>query len=217
MSSVTVRSGDTLSAIARANNTTVAALVKANKIKNPNLIYPGQVFKIPDKYDSGSANKSWNNFNAGGAGPANGNALQVAQHYLGRHANELKLANNDPVGKVMQDWVPGKVNCANFVSGVLVAAGQLPANKASPGVHNLINNLKADPKWKQVSLADAKPGDVIAFKTSGGQHVEIVAGRNPDGSLKMIGSNNILKDGTQAVSYNTYKGNAIIAVMRYTG
>jgi hypothetical protein len=33
----------------------------------------------------------------------------------------------------------------------------------------------------------------------------------------MIGSNNILSDGTQAVSYNYYGGNGIIAVMRYVG
>lgn len=39
---VTVKSGDTLQAIAAANKTTVAELVKQNKIQNPNLIYPGQ-------------------------------------------------------------------------------------------------------------------------------------------------------------------------------
>jgi len=209
--SVTVRAGDTLSAIAKANNTTVAALAKANNIQNPNLIRVGQKINIPgDKYDAGPVG-------SGSSGGANSNALAVAERYLGRHANELKLANNDPVGRVMQDGVNGKVNCANFVSGVLVAAGQLPANKASPGVHNLINNLKGDKNWKQVPLSQAQPGDVIAFKTKSGQHVEIVAGRNANGSLKMIGSNNILKDGTQAVSYDTYKGNEIIAVMRYTG
>lgn len=47
---VTVKSGDTLSAIARANGTTVAKLYAANKAViggNPNLIKPGQVLKIP--------------------------------------------------------------------------------------------------------------------------------------------------------------------------
>lgn len=41
-----VRRGDTLSAIARRYNTTVAKLAADNGIKNPNLIYPGQVIKI---------------------------------------------------------------------------------------------------------------------------------------------------------------------------
>ncbi|MDP9800172.1 LysM repeat protein [Arcanobacterium wilhelmae] len=38
----TVRAGDTLSAIARSNNTTVSALASLNKIANPSRIYVGQ-------------------------------------------------------------------------------------------------------------------------------------------------------------------------------
>jgi len=45
---VTVKKGDTLSAIAKANKTTVAAIAKANpSIKNVNVIRPGQKFVIP--------------------------------------------------------------------------------------------------------------------------------------------------------------------------
>lgn len=43
----TVKKGDTLTAIAKKYNTTVAALVKANNIKNPDLIFGGQKIKIP--------------------------------------------------------------------------------------------------------------------------------------------------------------------------
>ncbi|MGL5615176.1 MAG: GH25 family lysozyme [Sarcina sp.] len=42
----TVKSGDNLDGIAKKFNTTVNALVKLNSIKNPNLIYVGQVLKI---------------------------------------------------------------------------------------------------------------------------------------------------------------------------
>lgn len=45
-STYTIKSGDTLSAIASKFNTSVGALVKLNNIKNPNLIYAGQVIKI---------------------------------------------------------------------------------------------------------------------------------------------------------------------------
>ena len=41
-----VKSGDTLSAIAKKFKTTVNAIVKKNNIKNKNLIYAGQVLKI---------------------------------------------------------------------------------------------------------------------------------------------------------------------------
>ena len=43
----TVKAGDNLSTIALTYGTTVDALVKLNQIKNPNLIYPGQVLKLP--------------------------------------------------------------------------------------------------------------------------------------------------------------------------
>jgi LysM repeat protein len=42
-----VQPGDTLSSIARRFGTTVSAIVAANNIANPNLIYPGQVLIIP--------------------------------------------------------------------------------------------------------------------------------------------------------------------------
>lgn len=44
---VTVSSGDTLSRIAEAHGTTVEALVQANGISDPNLIYVGQQLSIP--------------------------------------------------------------------------------------------------------------------------------------------------------------------------
>ena len=43
----TVRRGDTLSAIALRYSVSVWALVQANDIRNPSLIYPGQVLRIP--------------------------------------------------------------------------------------------------------------------------------------------------------------------------
>ncbi|MGE5508630.1 MAG: LysM peptidoglycan-binding domain-containing protein, partial [Chitinophagales bacterium] len=43
----TVQPGDTLYAIARRFGTTISALVSANRLANPNLIYPGQILIIP--------------------------------------------------------------------------------------------------------------------------------------------------------------------------
>uniref|UniRef100_UPI00054E3769 LysM peptidoglycan-binding domain-containing protein n=1 Tax=Caldalkalibacillus mannanilyticus TaxID=1418 RepID=UPI00054E3769 len=44
-----VKSGDTLSKIAKAHNTTWQELAKYNSLKNPDLIFPGQKIKIPSK------------------------------------------------------------------------------------------------------------------------------------------------------------------------
>ncbi len=43
----TVQRGDTLRSIARKFNTTTTAILAINAISNPNLIFPGQVLKIP--------------------------------------------------------------------------------------------------------------------------------------------------------------------------
>lgn len=43
----TVRSGDTLSRIARRHGTTTESLIKLNKLKNPSLIRPGQKLALP--------------------------------------------------------------------------------------------------------------------------------------------------------------------------
>lgn len=51
MKTTTIRRGDTLSTLARKNNTTVSALAKANKIKNPNKIFAGAKLVIPGKGD----------------------------------------------------------------------------------------------------------------------------------------------------------------------
>ena len=57
----TVKSGDTLSSIARKYGTTVEALVASNGIKNKNLIYVGQVLQIPTKDTQTPASKPVNN------------------------------------------------------------------------------------------------------------------------------------------------------------
>jgi predicted chitinase/LysM repeat protein len=48
----TIRSGETLSSIARRYNSTVDALAKANNIQNPNLIISGRKLIIPDGFDA---------------------------------------------------------------------------------------------------------------------------------------------------------------------
>ncbi len=44
---VTVRRGDTLWALSRRYHTTVSELVRLNSIQNPNLIYVGQILRLP--------------------------------------------------------------------------------------------------------------------------------------------------------------------------
>lgn len=56
-----VQSGDTLSQIAQKNNTTVSHLVQINNIKNPNLIYVGEILTISCNHNNNSGNENGNN------------------------------------------------------------------------------------------------------------------------------------------------------------
>ena len=66
MKTVQIKPGDTLSKIAKAHNTTVDALVKANNIQNPNLINAGKILRIPDGFETTqSTSTAWNNYSNG--------------------------------------------------------------------------------------------------------------------------------------------------------
>lgn len=54
----TVKKGDTLWGIAKANGTTYQKLAEINNIPNPNLIYVGQVIKLTGSVNSGSSSSS---------------------------------------------------------------------------------------------------------------------------------------------------------------
>lgn len=224
MSDYRIRYGDTLSQLAKRFGTSVDKLAQANGIKNPDLIFAGASLKISggggDSFDAkggaspvnlsgrsgtgGTGNPSGHQFGVGqvdGSGAArgaSGSQLAVAQQYLNRNAGDIKYGG-DALGRAMQDWVPNNVNCANFISGALIASGKLPANKGSAGVLDLMNKMDSV-GYKRVSLANAQPGDIVSMRTNGGQHVVMYAGMK-DGKPLFIGSNNVNSDGSQRVTY----------------
>ncbi len=142
-------------------------------------------------------------------------AFDIAKRYLGWNASRIKVSGNE-VGRAMFDWVPNNVNCANFVSGVLVAAGQLNRSQVNASVYGLMGVLDRDPQFQRVgSLKDARPGDVVSMKTASSEHVVMFAGwRN--GRPLFIGSNNVNADGSQRISW-TQPGYPVLAIHRYRG
>jgi LysM repeat protein len=237
MTSHRIRLGDTLSSIARRYNTSVSALMRSNpQIRNPNLIYAGRTLDIPGGRDSFQTRASslasrLSNFfrrpsspgasQPGGAtgpsGPApagSSRPFDIARQYLNWNARDLKVSSN-AVGRAMQDWVPNNVNCANFVSGVLIAAGQIRQSQGNASVRGLMANLDRDPNFRRVSLSQARPGDVVSMRTNGGHHVVLFAGWQ-NGRPLFIGSNNVNRDGSQRVTY-TQMRYPIIAIHQYRG
>jgi hypothetical protein len=148
---------------------------------------------------------------AAGGGKA---AFDVAMAHLGKNAAQIKVAG-DALGRAMHDGVPNNVNCANFVSGCLEAAGLLPKSKHSNSVVGLQANLDRDPRFKRVSLKDARPGDVVSMKTPGGHHVVMFAGWK-NGKPTFIGSNNANADGSQRVTIGQMNYH-ILSVHQYRG
>lgn len=227
MSSYRIRWGDTLSGIAARNGTSVSALMKANpQIKNANLIYAGKTLTIPGASDEfvKTTSKPKSTGSTGTAAPpttgdgpttagGSSKAFDIAKSYLNWNARDLKVSGN-AVGKAMEDWVPNNVNCANFVSGVLQAAGQIKGSQHSNSVTGLMGNLDRDPHFQRVSLANAKPGDVVSMKTPGGHHVVMFAGWK-NGRPLFIGSNNVNADGSQRVTYSQMRY-PILAIHHYT-
>ncbi|MCB9421389.1 MAG: LysM peptidoglycan-binding domain-containing protein [Ardenticatenaceae bacterium] len=111
----TVKTGDTLSAIARRFGTTIAAIAQANNISNVNLIYVGQVLTIP----------------GGGSSPApvtpqpNPNPNQT----FGLGAQSNNLANKAKMSqsgmtwvKIQYKWQPG--DAPGDLNGIIQDAHQ---------------------------------------------------------------------------------------------
>lgn len=228
MSSYRIRWGDTLSGIAARHGTSVSALMQANpQIKNKNLIYAGKSLTIPGGRDefvrtrakppsSNGSTRTRPEAPTTGDGPTtaggSSKAFDIAKSYLNWNARDLKVSGN-AVGKAMHDWVPNNVNCANFVSGVLQAAGQIKSSQHNNSVTGLMANLDRDPHFKRVSLANAKPGDVVSMKTPGGHHVVMFAGWK-NGRPLFIGSNNVNADGSQRVTFSQMRY-PIMAIHHY--
>ena len=89
-----VRAGDTLGKIAIQFGTSIQALMSANNLSNPNLIYVGQVLVIP----------------GGGGGyipPVTGGGFEIGgQTHSLSHVNEMKFAGMKWV-KFQHKWSPG--------------------------------------------------------------------------------------------------------------
>ena len=196
--SYTVRSGDTLSGIAARHGVSLSALTAANpQIRNPNLIHPGQKINIPGGGKPTAPVQGPGPSTPTPAGNATGaRTAQIAESFLGRNASELKRSGDLP----MNPNVPNNVCCANFVSAVLQKNGLLSKSEHTDAVRVLNTTLRKK-GWNEVSMANAKPGDVVIMQRGGVSHTEIVA-KNENGKITLVGSNNRNADGSQRITYD---------------
>ena len=222
-SGYTIRKGDTLWEIASRLKSQgmpgshwdiIHNIQKLNpKITNANLIITGDHIKLPgvngafgsDDMSTGIGKALRDGANKIGGvdkrdeGPSTGSsAFDIAKAQLGKNAGSLKLEKS-ALGRAMEDWVPNNINCASFVGGCLEAAGQIRHGDYSAGCTTLMANLDHNSRFKRVSLANARVGDCVTFKTATSHHTVMFAGFK-NGQPQFIGSNNVNADGTQKIT-----------------
>jgi peptidoglycan hydrolase-like protein with peptidoglycan-binding domain len=125
-----------------------------------------------------------------GPGPVSGsvrqNILSVAESQIG--TLEYNDNNTGPCEKYPNYFGRGSESwCADFASWVYTHAGD---NMNNPYCPSIVNNLKAEGKWKGQS--NPQPGDLVLFDWNGdgtADHVGIVKGVNSDGSIETIEGN----------------------------
>ena len=112
---ITVQAGDTLSKLARANGTTVDALVKANGISNPNLIFVGQQLQTEGTANAAAPAQSAATQPAASAPAASANGTYTVK--AGDTLNRIAAANGTSVAALA---------AANGIQNInLIAVGQV--------------------------------------------------------------------------------------------
>lgn len=137
---ITVKAGDTVSALAETHNTTISAIEKANALKNVNLIYVGQQLEI-----NGVTPTSTANVQAQSAAPQSAAASQAS---VQSQAPQSAAASQAPVQSQAPQSAAAPVQSAAPVQ-------QAPAAPAAPVANN--NGDSAAKAW-------------IANKESGGSY-----------------------------------------------
>ena len=112
---ITVQAGDTLSKLARANGTTVDALVKANGISNPNLIFVGQQLQTEGSANAAAPAQPAATQPAASAPAASANGTYTVK--AGDTLNRIAAANGTSVAALA---------AANGIQNInLIAVGQV--------------------------------------------------------------------------------------------
>ncbi|MBM7616659.1 surface antigen [Weissella uvarum] len=165
--SVTVKSGDTLYSIAKANDVSVSELAKINKVTNPDLIFVGQELKV---------SKS-----ASAAKPASQNTAATAQATTTTASTQT---TSHAVTDASNTYPAGQ--CTWFVKNALPWVGNNWGNAVNWPASAAAAGFKVD--------GTPAAGSVVVFSHGAGinpayGHVAVVDSVNPDGTIKISEGN----------------------------
>lgn len=192
--SYTVKSGDTLSKIASMFSTKVSTLTSINGIRNPNLIYVGQIIYLSgnstNSNSSGTNNGSalGNSTNSNSSGVNNGSSSVSTSTSSSMDAFISKAQQYIGVPYVWGGSTPSAgFDCSGYVCYVMNNCG-LGWNVGRTDCKGLLNYCK------KIDKSELQPGDLVFFEktynTYGASHVGIY-----------VGNNSMLQCGSKGVQY----------------
>ncbi len=184
-STYTIRSGDTLWALAQRFHTTVNKLASLNHIANPNLIYAGRTLKVPGHSQADTFEPPHNNPNPGGGGGGSINGINRSV------ANRLVNATKQVAAEM-----PGSGWCARGVSTAISRVlGWYPGGNGN----TIDDNLARSSKFKEIHIPLSEalkiPGLVLSWdrtSSSAGQkygHTAITWGDGHTSSSDYVENN----------------------------
>lgn len=204
-----VQPRDTLAAIARANNTTVAELVQLNGLTNPNVIRVGTVLKLhPDGWDGvGGQHDSLGESTIGRVGSLEilGAAERRAAQFGASYATDAHARSPNPtfpaIGTPAGSW-----KCNMFAGDVVYDAGFVPPQYES-GWYALSQSWPSFTHlFQEVPRDEARPGDILIIDRGatndaegGGHALVLTSGIAADGSYGCIA---VKSDGAKPHSRN---------------
>lgn len=181
-SAYTIKSGDTLSAIARAQGTTIQELMKLNpQITNPNLIYAGKALTLPGGIAGGSKVPDYSSVQSIADANAAINANQKAD------AESATVSGEPPTRRTTEDImkeITGIVAPKEAAPALPNYTAALEGYRSAYGVTDLetqLNDLKAQERDMLVIKAQrvrAEKGKTVATNVIAGRVSEVEAQEN---------------------------------------
>jgi len=166
MSSIKIRSGDTLSGLAARHGTTVRELARLNNIKNPDLIYAGASLRLPGHSGSSSFQPAQRPSSAprGGSTPQAPQVDRTGGPSTGGVGGSQRLANAARAAAMGMGGYNSQGLCATGVSRAIQSAYGI---KVWGNGNQIDNNLPRN-KFREVNMsleqALKTPGLVLTWE-----------------------------------------------------
>ncbi|WP_223633735.1 LysM peptidoglycan-binding domain-containing protein [Corallococcus sp. EGB] len=154
---IRVRSGDTLSGLAKRYHTSVDSLAKANHIKDPNRIQAGQSLKVRDGFDTQGAQQTKQASSTSSTSAAHGELGGLSRKYEARGPGTVSTGKGDKGGVSYGSYQFASANgsAQSFVNSL---------KKTNPDSYKALSGSKPgtaefSARWKQLAAKDPKGFD----------------------------------------------------------